>query len=46
MANSKIIFNGKTLIDLTSDTVAADKLLVPARLMPIPRTRPPPRPKS
>jgi len=27
MANSKIIFNGKTLIDLTSDTVAADKLL-------------------
>ena len=27
MANSKIIFNCKTLIDLTSDTVAADKLL-------------------
>lgn len=27
MANSKIIFNGKTLIDLTSDTVVADKLL-------------------
>lgn len=27
MANSKIIFNGKTLIDLTQDTVAADKLL-------------------
>lgn len=27
MANSKIIFNGKTLIDLTGDTVAADKLL-------------------
>lgn len=27
MANSKIIYNGKTLIDLTSDTVAADKLL-------------------
>ena len=27
MANSKIIFNGKTLIDLTQDTVVADKLL-------------------
>lgn len=27
MANSKIIFNGKTLIDLTGDTVVADKLL-------------------
>lgn len=27
MANSKIIYNGKTLIDLTSDTVTADKML-------------------
>ena len=27
MANSKIIFFGETLIDLTQDTVAADKLL-------------------
>lgn len=27
MANSKIIYNGKVLIDLTGDTVAADKLL-------------------
>lgn len=27
MANSKIIFNGQTLIDLTNDTVTADKLL-------------------
>lgn len=27
MANSKIIFAGKTLIDLTQDTVVADKLL-------------------
>lgn len=27
MANSKIIFNGQTLIDLTADTVVADKLL-------------------
>lgn len=27
MANSKIIFNGKTLIDLTQDTIVADKLL-------------------
>ena len=27
MANSKIIYNGKTLIDLTGDTVTADKLL-------------------
>lgn len=27
MANSKIIFGGETLIDLTSDTVKADKLL-------------------
>lgn len=27
MANNKIIYNGKTLIDLTSDTVTADKLL-------------------
>lgn len=28
MANSKIIYAGKVLIDLTSDTVEADKLLV------------------
>ena len=27
MANSKIIFGGEVLIDLTADTVAADKLL-------------------
>lgn len=27
MAYSKIIYNGKTLIDLTNDTIAADKLL-------------------
>lgn len=27
MANSKIIYNGKTLIDLTGDTVTADKML-------------------
>lgn len=27
MANNKIIYNGKTLIDLTGDTVTADKLL-------------------
>lgn len=27
MANNKIIYNGKTLIDLTGDTVSADKLL-------------------
>lgn len=27
MANSKIIYNGQVLIDLTSDTVTADKLL-------------------
>lgn len=27
MANSKIIYNGKTLIDLTGDTVTPDKLL-------------------
>lgn len=28
MANSKIIFNGQVLIDLTQDTVVADKLLL------------------
>ena len=27
MANNKVVFGGKTLIDLTSDTVTADKLL-------------------
>lgn len=27
MANNKIIYNGKTLIDLTTDTVTADKIL-------------------
>lgn len=27
MANNKIIYNGKTLIDLTTDTVTADKML-------------------
>ena len=27
MANSKIIYNGKVLIDLTQDTIKADKLL-------------------
>lgn len=27
MANGKIIFNNETLIDLTSDTITADKLV-------------------
>ena len=27
MGNSKIIYGGKVLMDLTSDTVTADKLL-------------------
>ncbi len=31
MANSKIIFGGEVLIDLTGDTVTADKLLVGAK---------------